>query len=133
MQILSRWGANASRQNISLWPPAAGRWSRQFPGAEFAISSNEAFALEQLPDRIVIVGGGYISLEFAGIFQGLGSQVTIVHRGTQLLRGFDHDLSTALAEAIQNSGIDLRLATTTTSIEPLAGAGYQVSLSGGGT
>ncbi len=62
------------------------------PGIEHAISSNEAFHLQELPRRIVIQGGGYIAVEFAGIFAGLGSHVTLVYRGDNILRGFDDDV-----------------------------------------
>ena len=64
----------------------------QIPGAEHAITSNEAFHLKELPRRIVIQGGGYIAAEFACLFQGLGADVTLVHRGDEILRGFDDDV-----------------------------------------
>lgn len=79
------------------------------PGIEHAISSNEAFHLEQLPKRIVIAGGGYISVEFAGIFNGLGVDVTQLYRSTQILRGFDWDIRNAVAEEMRKKGIDLRV------------------------
>ncbi|HTO40314.1 MAG TPA: glutathione-disulfide reductase [Rhizomicrobium sp.] len=75
------------------------------PGAEHCISSNEAFHLEQLPRRIVIAGGGYIAVEFAQIFQGLGSEVTLVYRGPKILRGFDEDMRDALTSSMQARGI----------------------------
>jgi glutathione reductase (NADPH) len=75
------------------------------PGAENCITSNEAFHLEKLPKRIVIAGGGYIAVEFAQIFQGLGSQVTLVYRGPKILRGFDEDLRDALTESMHARGI----------------------------
>ncbi|MFX5903580.1 FAD-dependent oxidoreductase, partial [Acinetobacter baumannii] len=62
------------------------------PGIEHVISSNEAFHLKTLPKRIVIQGGGYIALEFAGIFAGFGSDVTVIYRGDNILRGFDEDV-----------------------------------------
>src|SRR5262245_56355640 len=62
------------------------------PGIEHVISSNEAFHLEALPARVLIQGGGYIAVEFAGLFNGLGSQVTLVYRGENILRGFDDDV-----------------------------------------
>ena len=64
----------------------------KIPGLEHVISSNEAFHLTELPKRIVIQGGGYIAVEFAGIFAGLGSEVTLVYRGENILRGFDDDV-----------------------------------------
>jgi glutathione reductase (NADPH) len=77
------------------------------PGIEHAISSNEAFHLENLPKRIVIQGGGYIAVEFAGIFNGLGSEVTLVYRGENILRGFDDDLRAHLSAEMQNRGIKI--------------------------
>ncbi len=98
---------------------ATGSWpvTPPFPGAELAITSNEAFHLEELPRRVVIGGGGYIAVEFAGIFHGLGSEVTLVHRGELFLRGFDDDLRRALAAEMTKRGIDLRFATTIERIE----------------
>ena len=75
------------------------------PGAEHCITSNEAFHLEKLPRRIVIAGGGYIAVEFAQIFQGLGSQVTLVYRGSKILRGFDEDMRDALTHSMEARGI----------------------------
>ena len=80
-------------------------------GAECCITSDDAFHLKQLPKHIVIVGGGYIALEFAHIFHGLGSQVTLVYRGTKVLRGFDEDLRDQLRASLQTKGIRLMLET----------------------
>lgn len=90
---------------------ATGGWPvmPDIPGIEFAISSNEAFHLEQLPKRIVIAGGGYISVEFAGIFNGLGVEVTQLYRSTQILRGFDLDIRNCVAAEMRKKGIDLRV------------------------
>jgi glutathione reductase (NADPH) len=82
------------------------------PGGELGITSNEVFHLETQPKRILIVGGGYIAVEFAGIFAGLGSQVTLLHRGDKLLRGFDEDVREALGEAYSQRGINLALGKT---------------------
>lgn len=76
-------------------------------GAEHAITSNEAFHLDKLPRRIVVVGGGYIAVEFASIFNGLGSEVTLLHRGDRVLRGFDDDLRDSLMDALAKRGIRL--------------------------
>ena len=76
---------------------------------ENSITSNEAFQLEALPRRIAVIGGGYIAVEFAGIFNGLGSQVTQIHRGEQILRGFDEDLRHGLAAEMKRKGISLIL------------------------
>ena len=79
------------------------------PGAEHAITSNEAFHLERLPGSIVIAGGGYIAVEFAGIFHGLGVKTTLLYRGRQILRGFDDDLRVGLVEEMGKRGIEVRL------------------------
>src|SRR6266404_7540285 len=78
---------------------ATGGWpsTPSIPGGELAITSNEAFFLPQFPARAIVVGAGYIGVEFAGIFHGLGAKVTVVHRGDLLLRGFDDDLRRTLA------------------------------------
>lgn len=77
-------------------------------GRELAITSDEAFHLKELPRRVIVVGSGYIGVEFAGIFNGLGAKVTLVYRGLHLLRGFDDDIRTFLAEEMRKKGIDLR-------------------------
>jgi glutathione reductase (NADPH) len=87
------------------------------PGAELAISSNEAFDLKTLPKRILIVGGGYVALEFACMFHRLGSQVTLVHRGEKVLRGFDEDLRDELMLALAGEGITLKMNNTVAKIE----------------
>jgi glutathione reductase (NADPH) len=112
---------------------ATGGWPVVPPiaGAELSITSNEAFYLESLPERIVIVGGGYIGVEFAGIFHGLGAQVTLVHRGELFLRGFDDDLRLALAADMRTRGIDLRFETLVNRIDRSAGDGVHVTLSQG--
>ncbi|MGO9462298.1 MAG: glutathione-disulfide reductase [Rhodomicrobium sp.] len=87
----------------------------EIPGREFAITSNEAFHLDALPEKIVIVGAGYIAIEFAGIFHGLGVEVELLYRGGEILRGFDHDLRHALAEIMRAQGIAI-----TCNMEPAA-------------
>lgn len=87
------------------------------PGAEHAITSNEAFHLGELPKRVVVVGAGYIAVEFAGIFHGLGSHVTIVHRRGQLLRGFDDDIARHLGDEYARKGIDLHFNASPTAID----------------
>ena len=79
------------------------------PGGELAITSNGVFDLEELPKRILVVGGGYIAVEFAGVFHGLGSRTSLLHRGDKLLRGFDEDLRDALGRAYADRGIELAL------------------------
>lgn len=111
---------------------ATGSWPTMppFRGAELAISSNEAFHLPELPARILIVGGGYIGVEFAGIFRGLGAEVTQVHRGPLFLRGFDDDLRAALADEMRKRGIVLHFGTQITGLERTAG-GIVATLSSG--
>ena len=87
------------------------------PGIEHAISSNEAFHLERLPKRILIQGGGYIAVEFAGIFHGLGSEVTLVYRGENILRGFDDDLRAHLRAEMENRGIKIVCGKVVKSIQ----------------
>ena len=77
------------------------------PGIEHVISSNEAFHLDELPRRVVIQGGGYIALEFAGIFAGFGSDVTVIYRGDNILRGFDEDVRSHLRKEMENQGITI--------------------------
>ena len=77
----------------------------EFPGAELAVCSDDIFYLEQLPNRALIVGGGYIAVEFASIFQGLGVNTEMAYRGLQLLRMFDEDLGSRLASELMNKGI----------------------------
>ena len=88
---------------------ATGGWPDipNIPGKEHIISSNEAFYLESLPEKIVIVGGGYIAVEFAGIFHGLGVDTTLLYRGPLFLRGFDHEIREILAEEMRKKGINV--------------------------
>ena len=95
------------------------------PGKEHLISSNECFELEQLPGSIVIIGAGYIGMEFASIFNALGVAVTVLYRGDQILRDFDMELRDGLAEAMRDRGIDLRMETDVASVEKEKG-GYRV-------
>lgn len=90
---------------------------RSLPGSELCITSDEAFHLPRLPKSIVIKGGGYIAVEFAGIFAGLGSQTTLVYRGDHLLRGFDHDLGTGLAQAMEYRGVRVVLGRNFSRVE----------------
>ena len=90
---------------------ATGSWPTLpvIPGIEHAITSNEAFFLERLPKRAVVVGGGYIALEFASIFQGLGVETLLSYRGKRLLRGFDAELGTRIAEEMSAKGVNVCL------------------------
>ncbi len=98
---------------------ATGGWPTlpKIPGIEHAISSNEAFFLSDLPRRVVVVGGGYIAVEFAGIFNGLGSRTTELYRGELFLRGFDDDVRRTLADEMRRKGIDLRFGASIARIE----------------
>ena len=102
----------------------------KLPGAEHFITSNECFQLEHLPESIVIAGAGYIGMEFASIFAGLGVKVTVLHRGDQILRNFDADLRDGLAEAMDKRGIAIRINTDIARIDKEAG-GYRVHCKNG--
>jgi glutathione reductase (NADPH) len=103
---------------------------RHLPGHELAITSNEAFHLEKLPRRICIVGGGYIAVEFAGIFHGLGVETILIYRGEQILRGFDEDLQTHLSAEMQKKGIEIRTRADVSKIEK-SGDGVRLTLEDG--
>lgn len=100
------------------------------PGIEHVISSNEAFHLRELPKRIVIQGGGYIALEFACIFSGYGSDVTVIYRGENILRGFDDDVRTHLRAELEKEGITILTGNTITKVDKHA-EGYTSHLSNG--
>ncbi len=100
------------------------------PGLEYAISSNEAFHLPDFPRQVLIQGGGYIAVEFAEIFAGLGSQVTLVYRGDKILRGFDDDVRQHLRVEMEARGIRVVTGCKVAAIEH-AGAHFSVRLSSG--
>lgn len=106
---------------------ATGGWPYipEFSGCEHAITSNEVFDLDTFPERLVVVGGGYIAVEFAGIFNGLGSRVTQLYRGPLFLRGFDPDIRAHAAREIAATGVDLRFET---NVESIARDGRELSL-----
>ncbi len=101
---------------------ATGGWPTlpAIPGIEHAISSNEAFHLDAMPQRPIVVGGGYIAAEFAGILRGLGARVTQLYRGPLFLRGFDDDVRAHLAVEFRHQGIDLRFDSDVARIERVA-------------
>lgn len=101
------------------------------PGLEHVITSNEAFDLPRLPASIIVAGGGYIAIEFAGIFSRLGVETTLIYRGDKILRGFDEDLRDRLSEAYAKQGIRIVTGNVFTHIEKSA-AGLVGHLSGGG-
>jgi len=98
---------------------ATGSWPSKpaIPGAELAITSNEAFHLEQLPKRALVVGGGYIAVEFASIFNGLGVATTLAYRGARLLRGFDAELGARLSGEMGKKGVAIELNRTPAALE----------------
>ena len=98
---------------------AVGGWPvvPNFPGSELAITSNEAFHLPSLPKTVIIVGGGYIGVEFAGIFHGLGAHTVQLYRGASFLRGFDDDIRSTLAAEMLKRGVDLRFRVDITRID----------------
>ena len=100
------------------------------PGVELGITSNEAFLLEKFPRRVLIVGGGYVALEFANIFHGLGAETCILHRGDQMLRGFDTDLRAHMHIESERRGIKLMMKSTLARLEKANGA-IRATLSSG--
>ncbi|MBE0622134.1 MAG: glutathione-disulfide reductase [Burkholderiales bacterium] len=104
---------------------ATGGWPvvPPIPGSELAISSNEAFHLKELPRRVLVVGGGYIAVEFASIFHGLGVDTTLVYRGERLLREFDADLGGFLAAQMQKKGLHIRFRSNIERIARTADGG----------
>ena len=131
VRVLST-GARVKAETILI---ATGGWPHsgpKIPGLEHAISSNEAFHLTELPKRIVIQGGGYIAVEFACIFAGLGSDVTLVYRGENILRGFDDDVREHLRNEMRRRGITVNCGHTVAAIEK-AGDEFVTRLSDGST
>ena len=118
-----------SAENILV---ATGSWPAlpPVPGIEHVITSNEAFHLKTMPERVLIIGGGYIAVEFAGIFHGLGVQTTELYRGPLFLRGFDDDVRQVLGEEMRKKGIDLRFEVTVDKVER-TDAGLLATLSDG--
>ena len=112
---------------------ATGSWPvlPQIPGRELAISSNEAFHLERLPRRALVVGGGYIALEFASIFNGLGVKTTLSYRGRRLLRGFDAEIGERIAEEMAMKGMSLHFGGEPVALERKADGSLEVAYSDG--
>lgn len=112
---------------------ATGGWPQlpDIPGKELAISSNEAFHLQQLPRRVLVVGGGYIAVEFASIFQGLGAQTSLLYRGEMFLRGFDGAVRRHLREELEKKGLDLQFNSDIERIERQADGSLLATLRDG--
>ena len=112
---------------------ATGGWPQkpEIPGVEHAITSNEAFFLEQLPKRVLVVGGGYIAVEFASIFHGLGAQTSLLYRGDLFLRGFDGAVRTHLQEELSKSGMDLQFNSDIVRIDKQADGSLLATLQDG--
>ena len=114
---LSASGKTVSAKIILIATGGHPNVDRKLPGVEHVITSNDVFHLPTFPRRIVIAGGGYIATEFASIFQGLGSEVTLIYRGAKVLRGFDEDLRDALVSSMQARGIRIINEQVFTKIE----------------
>ncbi len=104
----------------------------EFPGNEYAVSSDAVFYLDEFPKRALVLGGGYIAVEFAGIFHGLGAESHLVYRGDQPLKGFDEEVRQFASEEIQKKGVKFHLNTNIASVEKQA-TGLLVTLTDGET
>ena len=124
-------GTLVTAENILI---STGGWPSipEVPGAEHVITSNEALDLKELPKRMVIVGGGYIAVEFAGVFAGAGVDVTEIIRAPNILRGFDEDVRDHLRQEMTKNGITILPDTTIEAIEKTAD-GYTLNLGDGDT
>jgi glutathione reductase (NADPH) len=123
-------GARARAATILVATGGAPTYGDPIPGIEYAISSNEAFHLPRLPQHVLIQGGGYIAVEFAGIFAGLGSRVTLIYRGENILRGFDDDVRAHVRMDMEKHGIKVLTGCKVAAIEK-AGDRFSATLSGG--
>ncbi|PRA44876.1 MULTISPECIES: glutathione-disulfide reductase [Pseudomonas] len=125
-------GERHSAKNILI---ATGGWPQipQIPGHEHAISSNQAFFLKALPERVLVVGGGYIAVEFAGIFHGLGAETSLLYRGDLFLRGFDGAVRKHLQEELSKRGMDLQFNADIERIDKQADGSLNVTLKDGRT
>jgi glutathione reductase (NADPH) len=125
-------GAKVSAKYVLIATGGGATLGGSIPGLEHVISSKEAFDLSEMPRSILIQGGGYVAIEFAGIFAGLGSKVTLVYRGVNILRGFDDDVREHLRMELEKRGIDVVTGKTVDAVE--AGVeGYYSKLSDGTT
>ena len=126
---LSETGREITAETILI--AVGGRpWMPEIPGAEHAIMSDDAFLLDKLPEKVLIIGGGYIACEFAGIYAGMGVQVTQAYRGGGLLNGFDSDVREAVLDVQKNNGIDVKFSLSPKDIKKTSG-GYIVTFDDG--
>lgn len=123
-------GETVRAEKILVAVGAAPNHGAEIPGIEHVISSNEVFHLQAQPKRILIQGGGYIALEFACIFAGLGTDVTVVYRGDNILRGFDGDVRAHVRKEMERAGITVLTGCTVSAVEKY-GAEYTSRLSNG--
>ena len=102
---------------------ATGGWpfKPDIPGAELAMDSNDVFAMESFPESVVVVGGGYIAVEFAGIFNGLGAHTQLLYRGDRILRGFDEEVRSFVSEEVAKAGVQIRTQVDVVRIEESQG------------
>lgn len=123
-------GERFTAKNILI---ATGGWPQipEIPGHEHAIGSNEAFFLKELPKRVLVVGGGYIAVEFAGIFHGLGANTTLLYRGDLFLRGFDGSVRKHLQEELTKRGLDLQFNADIARIDKQADGSLKATLKDG--
>jgi len=123
-------GKRYSAKNILI---ATGGWPHipEVPGHEHAIGSNEVFFLEQLPKRVLVIGGGYIAVEFASIFNGLGAKTSLLYRGELFLRGFDNAVRVHLQEELSKRGLDLQFNSDIARIDKQADGSLQATLKDG--
>ncbi|WP_068081954.1 glutathione-disulfide reductase [Polycladidibacter stylochi] len=125
-------GQTVSAKKILIAVGATPNVDADLTGGEHVITSNEAFHLEEFPKSVVVVGGGYIAVEFAGIFAGLGAKTTLIYRGEEIMRGFDMDLRKTLHEQMVQKGIEVITQDTITAIEKTAGGLSVTTKSGKG-
>ena len=116
-RFVSATGEAVRAKYILIATGSAPNHGPAIPGIEHVISSNEAFHLPELPKRIVIQGGGYIALEFACIFAGFGSDVTVIYRGDNILRGFDEDVRTHVRAEMEKQGITILTGCTVNKVD----------------
>ncbi|PNB48357.1 glutathione-disulfide reductase [Pseudomonas sp. GW456-12-10-14-LB2] len=123
-------GERYTAKNILI---ATGGWPQipEIPGHEHAISSNQAFFLKELPKRVLVVGGGYIAVEFAGIFHGLGANTTLLYRGDLFLRGFDGSVRNHLQEELTKRGLDLQFNADIARIDKQSDGSLKATLKDG--